>query len=57
MLRLQARLDLLPVERSLVVVRADAGLPYAAVGKVLDLVREAGAEQVALATARAAAAP
>lgn len=57
LVQLQVRLERLPAERRLVVVRADAGLPYAEVGKVLDLVREAGAEQVALATARIPVAP
>jgi biopolymer transport protein ExbD len=46
--RLRERLDARPEAERVVHVKADADLPYAEVRRVLDLCREAGAEQVAL---------
>lgn len=49
--RLQAGLLDLPEANRIVYVRADEGLPYSQVERVLDLSRHAGAERVALMTA------
>jgi biopolymer transport protein ExbD len=47
---LQLRLAALPKESRLVYVKADASLPQGAVQKVLELCREADAEEIALIT-------
>jgi biopolymer transport protein ExbD len=50
--RLQDKLGDRSATERIVVVNADARLSYATVGPILDLCREAGAEQIALATQR-----
>ena len=50
--RIQARLLELPETARVVYVRADESVPYDRVERILDLSREAGAEQVALMTAQ-----
>ncbi len=49
--RLQEQLEGRSPEKRIVYLKADENLPYAEVMKVMDLCREAGAEQVALMTA------
>jgi biopolymer transport protein ExbD len=49
--RLQGSLLDVPEADRVVYVRADEGLPYSEVERVLDVARQAGAEQVALMTA------
>jgi biopolymer transport protein TolR len=49
--RIQGALLDLPESDRIVYVRADEALPYSQVERVLDLARQAGAEQVALMTA------
>ena len=53
-LRLTERLDTLPEGARLVQLRADDALPYSAVWKVLEICRQAGAEEVALLARRSA---
>jgi biopolymer transport protein ExbD len=50
--QIKERLQDLPEGARMIYLKADEGLPYSEVMKVMDLVREAGVEEVALISER-----